>query len=139
MTQTELASRGDVRQERLVRSRLFTVLTGLTALLIVLQGVWAGFFIHEGRDFKQNWVDVHARGGDIAIGLAVVATVVALVKLRSRPALVAGSIAFTVLLMLEAFLGGLIGDVPAMTIVHFPLALALMALAVWLPLRSARA
>ena len=139
MAQTELASRGDLQQDRLVRSRLFTILTGLAALVIVLQGAWAGFFIHEGRDYQQNWVEVHARGGDTAIGLAVVSSVVALVKLRSRPGLVAGSIALTVLLVLEAFLGGLIGDVPAMTIIHFPLALALMALAVWLPLRSARA
>lgn len=138
MTQTEVESRSDLQQGALVRNRLFTVLTGLAALVIVLQGVWAGLFVHEGHDYQQSWVDVHARGGDTAIALAVVASVVAVLKLRSRPGLVAGSIAFTILLVLEAFLGGLIGDVPAMTIVHFPLALALMALAVWLPLRSSR-
>jgi len=139
MAQTQVAWRTDHQQEaHTVRSRLFTVLTAVTAVVIVLQGVWAGLFIHEGRDYQQSWVDVHARGGDLAIGLALVATVVAVVKLRSRPVLVAGSFVLMVLLALEAFLGGLIGDAPAMTVVHFPLALALMALAIWLPLRSAR-
>ncbi len=138
MVQTELMSRTDTREDRLVRSRAFTVLTGLAGLAIVLQGVWAGLFIHEGHDFQQGWVEVHARDGDIAIGLAFFATLVALAKLRSRPGLVAGSIAFTGLLALEAFLGGLIGDAPWVAIIHIPLALALMGLAVWLPLRASR-
>lgn len=138
MAQTELMSRRETHHGRLPRSRLFTILTGLAAFAIILQGVWAGLFIREGHDYKQNWVEVHARGGDIAIGLAVLASVVALVRLRSRSGLLAGSIAFTVLLALEAFLGGLIGDAPGVTIIHFPLALALMGLATWLPLRSVR-
>lgn len=137
-TETELISRSDSRERRLPRSRPFTILTGLAAIAVLLQGLWAGLFIHEGHDYQQNWVEVHARGADIAIGLAVLATIIALVKLRSRPGLVVGSIAFTVLLALEAFLGGLIGDAPSVTIIHFPLALALMGLAVWLPLRSVR-
>ena len=45
----------------------------------------------------------------------------------------------TVLLALEAYLGGLIGDSPAVTALHFPLAMALMGLAVWLPVRAVRA
>lgn len=138
MAQTDVVSRNDTQTGGLARSRLFTTLVGLAGLAIVLQGLWAGLFIHEGHDYQQNWVEVHARGGDIAIGLAAVASVVALVKLRSRPGLVVGSIALTILLALEAFLGGLIGDTPGITIIHFPLALALMGLAVWLPFRSVR-
>ena len=138
MAHTHAVSRNELGRGQLATSRLFTILTGLAALVIVLQGAWAGLFIHEGHDYQQGWVDVHARGGDTAIGLALAASVVALVKLRSRPGLIVGSIALMVLLALEAFLGGLIGDSPTMTIVHFPLALALMALAVWLPLRSRR-
>ena len=46
-------------------------------------------------------------------GFAALATVVAVVKLRSRTDIVVGSIALTVLLAVEAFLGGLIGDTPA--------------------------
>lgn len=138
MAQTEMMSRTDTQQGGLPRSRLFTVLTGLASLAILLQGLWAGLFIHEGHDYQQKWVEVHARGGDIAIGLSIVASIVAVVKLRSRPGLLIGSIALSVLLVLEAFLGGLIGDTPSVTMIHFPLALALMGLAVWLPLRAVR-
>jgi hypothetical protein len=120
------------------RSRLFSVLVGLSTLVVLLQGLWAGLFVHEGKDYTDSWVEVHARGADVAIGLALVATVVALVRLRSRTDLVVGSIAFTVLLVLEAYLGGLIGDHGALTAVHFPLAMLLMGLAVWLPLRARR-
>lgn len=120
------------------RSRLFSVLVGLSTLVVLLQGLWAGLFVQEGQDYKDSWVEVHARGADVAIGLAVVALVVALVKLRSRRDLVVGSIAFVVLLVLEAYLGGLIGDHATLTAVHFPLAMLLMGLAVWLPLRARR-
>ncbi|MBA8792951.1 hypothetical protein FHX74_000545 [Friedmanniella endophytica] len=120
------------------RSTLFSALIGLAALAVLLQGLWAGLFIHEGRKYDDSWVEVHARGADVAIALALVATIVAIVKLRSRLDILVGSIAFTVLLVLEAFLGGLIGDSPAVTAVHFPLAMALMGLAVWLPLRATR-
>lgn len=119
-------------------SRLYTTLIGLAALAVLLQGLWAGLFVHEDHDYRQSWVEVHARGADVAIVLAALATVVALVKLRRRRDIVIGSIAFTVLLVLEAYLGGLIGDSPSVAIIHFPLALALMALTVWLPLRSTR-
>lgn len=118
--------------------RLYSILIGLSALAVLLQGLWAGLFVQEGQDYQQNWVSVHAAGGEAAIGLALIATVVALVKLRSRRDLVIGSAAFTVLLVLEAYLGGLIGEHSRLTAVHFPLAMALMGLAVWLPLRAAR-
>jgi heme A synthase len=49
---------------------------------------------------------------------------------------VVGSIVFTVLLVLEAYIGGEVGGHPALQVVHFPLAMALLGLAVWLPLRA---
>ena len=116
--------------------RLFSVIIGLASLAIVLQGLWAGLFVHEGEDYEESWVDVHARGAEVAIVLALVATVVAFIRLRSRRDLWLGSATLAVLLVVEAYLGGLVGDESRWTIVHFPLALALMALAVWLPLRS---
>ncbi len=119
-------------------SRLFSIVIGLSTLLVLLQGLWAGLFIHEGQDYQDSWVTVHARGAEVAIALAVVATVVAIVKLRSRRDIVVGSVVFTLLLVLEAYLGGLIGDHGALTAIHIPLAMALMGLAVWLPIRSAR-
>ncbi|GAA3569081.1 hypothetical protein GCM10022197_26670 [Microlunatus spumicola] len=133
MTQTS----APVRPVR-ASSRLYGILIGLSTLVVLLQGLWAGLFVVEGQDYRDGWVEVHARGADVAIGLALVATIVAVVKLRSRRDLVVGSAAFTVLLVLEAYLGGLIGDHSALTAVHFPLAMGLMGLAVWLPFRAAR-
>lgn len=119
-------------------SRLFSVLIGLSTLVVLLQGLWAGLFVQEGEDYKDSWVTVHARGAEIAIALALVATIVAIVKLRSRTELVVGSIAFLLLLVVEAYLGGLIGDHAGLTAVHVPLAMVLMGLAVWLPIRASR-
>jgi len=134
MTQTASA---DTRAAR-PTSRLFSILIGLSTLLVLLQGLWAGLFIHEGQDYDDRWVTVHATGGEVAIALALVATVVAIVKLRPRRDIVVASAAYTVLLVLEAYLGGLIGDHASLTAVHIPLAMALMGLAVWLPVRATR-
>lgn len=138
MTRTETLATGSRARTRDGVTTAFTALVGLAALLVLLQGVWAGLFIREGQDFRDNWVEWHARGADVAIGLAAIAAVLAIVKLRHRRDLLVGSIVFTVLLALESYLGGIIGDSPGAEIVHFPLALALMGLAVWLPLRASR-
>lgn len=118
------------------RSALYSAVIGLSGLAVLLQGVWAGIFIRERQDNAHNWVQVHAHGGEVAIALALVATVIAVVKLRSRRDVVIGSIVFTLLLALEAYIGGEVGAHPGLQAVHFPLAMALMGLAVWLPLRA---
>jgi heme A synthase len=105
---------------------------------VLLQGLWAGLFVHEGRDYQENWVEVHALDGEVTIALAALATVAAFVFLRHRRELVIGTAVFTVLLVVEAYIGGRVGGTARLTAVHFPLALALMGLAVWLSLRSAR-
>lgn len=106
-----------------------------------MQGLWAGIFLeHDGaRDDASNWIDIHATGGEVAIGLAALAAVVGFVKLRARRDLWIGALVLTVLLVLEAYIGGLIRDNGAdtLTAVHIPFAMALMALSVWLPLRAA--
>ena len=130
----EAASRGTAR------TTLFSVLTGLASLTILLQGLWAGIFLeHDGRrDAAGGWIDVHARGGEVALMLAVVATAVALWRHRPRKDLWMGSLALVVLLVLESYLGGLIRDdgKDTLTAVHVPLALAIMGVSVWLPLRA---
>jgi hypothetical protein len=122
------------------RSVLFNVLVGLTALAVLLQAVWAGIFLqHDGeRDAASKWIDVHARGGEIAIVLALLATIVALVRLRRRKDLWIGSAALTVLLIVESYIGGLIRDdsKDTLTAVHIPLAMAVTALVIWLPMRA---
>jgi heme A synthase len=117
------------------RSTLFSALTGLASLAILLQAVWAGIFIRRANTYDGTWVTVHARA-EVALVLALAAAVVAFLRLRSRRDLLVGSIALVVLLAFEAYLGGEVFDEPGLQVVHFPLALALMALAVWLPLRA---
>jgi hypothetical protein len=121
-------------------SALFSALVGLTTLAVLLQGLWAGLFLeHDGkRDNASTWIDVHARGADLAIVLAAAATVTAFIKLRERRDLWGGAAALTVLLVLESYLGGLIRDEgkDTLTAVHVPLAMGIVALAVWLPVRT---
>jgi heme A synthase len=118
-------------------SPAYSALIGLATLGVLLQGLWAGLFVREGKDFDSGWVHVHALDGEITFLLALVATLVAVVKLRrTRRDLVVGSAALTVLLVLEAYIGGLIGDHAGATAIHFPLAMAIMGLAVWLPVRA---
>ncbi len=118
---------------------LFSTLVGLASLGVLLQAVWAGMFVRPGQAFDAFWVTVHARGAEVTIAFALAAAVVAFWRLRPRRDLVVGSATLTVLLALEAYIGGEVYDHPGLSVVHFPLALALMSLAVWLPLRARRA
>jgi len=133
-TRTETAPR--------TSTRLFSAVVGIAALAVLLQGLWAGIFLeHDGeRDSAGSWIDVHARGGDVAILFALIAVVVAVARLRARRDLLLGSIALLVLLVVEAYLGGLIRDdsKDVLTVVHVPLAMAIMGLAAWLPFRARR-
>lgn len=119
---------------------LFRVLIGLTTLAVLLQGLWAGIFLeHDGkRDDASWWIDVHARGADVAILLAIAAAVAAFVTLRSRKDLWGGAAVLAVLLVLESYLGGLIRDQSkdTLTAIHVPLAMAIVGLSVGLVLRA---
>jgi len=118
---------------------LYSALIGLAAVAVLLQGVWAGLFLKDESGARPaSWVTAHARGAEIAILLAAAATVVAFVKLRERKDLLLGAAALTVLLLVESYIGGLLGDHGGWTAVHIPLAMALMGLMVWLPLRAGR-
>ena len=119
------------------------MLIGLSALAVLLQGVWAGIFLqHSGqRSNYPGWIEVHARGADVALALGIVAFAVLVWKLRDRRDLLIGTGLYVVGVIVESYLGGRIreqGD-DVLTVVHIPLALALMALAVWLPLRARHA
>jgi hypothetical protein len=124
------------------RSPLFAALIGLVGVTVLLQGLWAGIFLeHDGkRDAAGNWIDVHARGGEVAILLAVIATVVAFVTARARKDLWMGGLALALLLVLESWIGGLIRDdgKDILTAVHVPLAMALMGLVAWLSFRAGK-
>lgn len=120
--------------------KIFAILTGITSLVVLLQAVWAGVFLeHDGeRDASSAWIEMHARGAELAIVLALATTVFAFVRMRPRKDLWLGSLALTMLLVLESYLGGLIKDAgkDTLTAVHVPLGMAIMALVVWIPLRA---
>jgi cell division protein FtsW (lipid II flippase) len=120
------------------RSALYAAVMGLAGLAVLLQGLWAALFIRESGGYQDNWVTVHAHGAEVAIGLALIGTIIAFVRLRFRRDVLIGSVVFTLLLVLETFLGGMVADDHSVgaQVVHIPLALALMGLAVWLPLRA---
>lgn len=121
-------------------TRTFAALVGISSLAVWLQGLWAGLFMSQPdtEPDKTPWLEVHAWCGKAAIGFALLATVWAFMRLRERHDLTFGALALTLLLVLEAYLGGLVVDESkdALTAVHVPLAMALMGLTVWLPLRA---
>jgi len=125
------------------RRPLFRVLIGLTTVAVLLQGLWAGIFLeHDGkRDSASFWIDVHARGADVAIVLAVAAAVSAFVQLRERKDLWVGAGGLAVLLIAESYLGGLIVDQSqdTLTAIHVPLATTIVALSVGLVMRGRNA
>ncbi|WP_129337916.1 hypothetical protein [Cellulomonas endophytica] len=119
-------------------SRPYGALVGITSLGILLQGLWAGVLMaQEDPAARDTWASVHQRGAEITLLLALVALVVVLARLRERRDLVVGTTVLVVLLALEYVVGLLWGDaeVRGMAVVHVPLAMLLMAVAVWLPLR----
>jgi heme A synthase len=117
---------------------LFSALIGLATLAIFFQSVWAGMIIREGEDYNDTWVGLHDWGARISFLLALVATIVAIIKFRSRRDLVIGSAMLTVLIFVESYIGGIIGDKTSAIAVHIPLGFAIFALAVWLPMRTVR-
>jgi len=142
MTTTLTREQQSIRSTQHFPSAVFTVLVGLAAVGVVLQGLWAGIFLeHDGhRDAASNWIEVHARGGEVTLVLVAAATVVAFVWIRQRVDLWLGGAILTALLLVEAYVGGLIRDSGknTLTAVHVPLAMAVMGLAVWLTVRGRR-
>ncbi|MEO7060762.1 MAG: hypothetical protein ABI083_13665 [Lapillicoccus sp.] len=103
----------NVTAPRRLRSlRQAFVRSSAASLVIILQGLWAGVFLQHGgeRDSAQSWIEIHARGGEVAI----------------------------VLTLAVAAVGGLIVDASGdtLTAVHVPLALLIMGIAIWIPVRA---
>jgi len=121
-----------------MRNQLFSALIGLATLAIFFQSVWAGRIIREGQDYNGTWVGIHDWGARISFVLALTATVVAIIKLQSRRDLVLGSAALTLVIFVESYIGGIIGEKTSAIAVHIPLGFAIFALAIWLPMRTVR-
>ncbi|MEU2351178.1 hypothetical protein [Modestobacter sp. NPDC049651] len=115
----------------------YSALVGLTSLGVLLQGLWAGLFLRPGD--QGTWVSIHQHAGETTVLLGVLAAVAALVWMRhNRPALI-GTLLLAVLLVVELVLGySLDGGSTGAVVVHVPLAMLLMGLAVYLPLAARR-
>ena len=137
-TTTDTQRDGAPSARRAHRSPVYSVLIGLASLGVLLQGVWAGLFVREGQEYGGPWLAVHDTGAQITFGLAVLAFVASLVWLRHRVALVVTTAVFALLVLLESYIGGEIGKHAWYQSVHFPLAMALLALAVYLPVMHRR-
>jgi hypothetical protein len=116
---------------------LHSALVGLASLGVLLQGVWAGLFM-GGSDDYGTWVEVHQHGAETTVALAALATIAALVWLRHRVAVVVGTALLFVLLVVEMVLGMSIDDSSWAVVIHVPLAMLLLGLAVWLPTAARR-
>ena len=112
----------------------WSALVGLTTLGVLLQGLWAGLFLRRDAD-GGSWVSVHQHGGEATVTLAVLAAVAAAVWLRDRRDLLGGTVLLAILLVVEYFLGRAGGG---SVVVHVPLALLIMGVAVWLPVAARR-
>jgi hypothetical protein len=141
-TTTRTADSTAAQTTRGHRSTLVTVLIALDVVAVLLQGLWAGIFLqHDGqRDTAANWINVHARGGEVALVLTIAATIVAFMRLRERRDLWIGGLVLTALLLLESYLGGLIRDdgKDTLTAVHVPLGMLIMGTVTLLAVRAAR-
>lgn len=119
--------------------RAASVLLAVTALLLVLQGLWAGLFLSTDPR-SDTWIHVHDIGAWASLLCSIAAAGWISWRLRSDRLGWAGSVLLVLLIAGEAHLGGQITDHgdDALTAIHVPLAMALLALAVWLPMRFAR-
>jgi heme A synthase len=134
---TATSTEGARRNTALVSS-----LVGLTSLTVLLQALWAGLFLPAGKGgpYDDTWVEVHSWGARVALILALATTIVVFVQHRARRDLWIGALVLTVLIVIEAILGGAVsdGNSQSAVAVHVPLAMLIMALTVWLPLRARR-
>lgn len=138
-TTTDTDHRGGAAPARRAhRSTVYSILIGLASLGVLLQGVWAGLFIRESSKNVGSWVSVHDTGAKVTFVLAGLAFVAALVWLRHRLALVIATAVFVALIYVESYIGGEIGKHAWYQSVHFPLAMALLALAIYLPVMHRR-
>jgi ABC-type uncharacterized transport system permease subunit len=116
---------------------IFAALTGLTALAILLQAVFAGEFVDRAN--KGGWLSAHSANAIVVVALAVITAVYAFVALREAArALVIGAIALAVLVIVQTLIGHEITDDSHdwLLVIHIPLAMLVFALTIWLSVRA---
>jgi len=133
---------GDAATRARPNTALFSSFAGLTSLGVLLQGVWAGLFVPAGKGgpYDDSWVEVHNLGAWVTLLFALATAAIGFVTLRARRELWIGAIVLAVLVAFEGAIGVAISDGGSggAAVVHVPLALLIMSLTVWLPLRASR-
>jgi hypothetical protein len=116
---------------------VFAALTGLTALAILLQAVFAGAEIAPNS--SSGWLSAHNANADVTVALAVITAIYAVVALRhSARALVIGAVALAVLVIVQTAIGHAITDDNdnGLLAIHVPLAMVVFGLTIWLSVRA---
>jgi ABC-type uncharacterized transport system permease subunit len=117
--------------------KVFSALVGASSLAIFVQAVTAGEFVSQ--DHRDGWIDAHGIIADVVAILTLATMVFTLVALRrvSR-ALVIGTVALFVLVVLQTFLGHQITDNKQDWLIgiHVPLAFIIFGIAIWLPIKA---
>lgn len=121
-----------------VKSRIFLALVGVTALVILAQGVIAGVFINARAG--HNVVTLHGAVADVSwVAAGITAGYAFSVFRRARPILWWGSLALFLLDLAQTGIGHLITDEGhhGLITLHVPVAMALFGVATWLSTRAA--
>ena len=116
---------------------IFAALTGLTALAILLQAVFAGEVIAPHS--SGGWLTAHNANAYVAIALAAITAIYALTALRrSAPALAIGSTVLALLLIVQTIIGHAItaDNDNGLLVIHVPLAMLVFALTIWWSVRA---
>jgi hypothetical protein len=119
------------------RARAFLVLSALTSLAILLQGVTAGQFL--GRE-AEGWVTTHGVIADVSWVLALVTAIFGARAIRAvAQRLVIWAGVLFVVTLAQTGVGHLMTDYHKnLVALHVPLAMVVLGLTIWVTVRAAR-
>lgn len=122
--------------------RAYAIATGVAVLFIFAQSVTAGSFIEDGlpESTKQTWVDVHGVMAYPIMVSALIAAIVATVRLASAGRLRIAAVVLFAATVAQWLSGHAISGLGMdwMTPFHVALAFVVYGLAIWLSVQSAR-
>ena len=141
MTATAPRSRTTVDTAPAGPRRAFAVLIGLSALFVVFQYFTSGEFITDGSSTasREAWTNLHGYGAYPVMVFALIAAIVAVARLRAIRGLALGAAVYFVATVVQWLLGHAISTLGMdwLTPLHVVVALVVIAVAVWLSVRTA--
>lgn len=122
--------------------RAYAISIGLSAFFVVFQYFTSGEFITDGmaHDTREFWTNIHGFGAYPVMVFALIAAIVASARLRAARGLPLVTAVYFVITVIQWLLGHAISTlgIDALTPVHVVVASAVIAVAVWLSVRSVR-